>query len=434
MRAAVFALALALGTTRTDARNETRAELFAERATFETVRVIHGSGGGWPAEDSVRMMQPYWDAQNAGGTLLQINTNSGPGEVDNVTSALAKALNLDFELLTGLSGTECPAGAMDENIVNRINNAAGIWFGGGLPGRAVSCLFGYDAQAFGVNTPPDRMTPVLEALQNHPLVGGISAGAMMQPSAPLLHGNEISYSPSFHESADIMRIGKLMMNNRGSGLVVDPFTIHSHFSERGYQGMMPISIIQNDGLEWAAGFDEGGVGHYFPSNGDLLTVGAPSRGTGTFLYSDCSGDEDAQECQLHFMSDGDVWNARTHEFDVDGSKSPCTGQLPSPEGSDCVFNRAIGADQNFRRIAKAAAAGPVGSTVSNFHTEPRADRVVEADFTVTDETQAWCDEEGTVVSFINLRLSQNRNGPITEPGAPRPNCAGTDHRVFTGFE
>ena len=27
-----------------------------------------------------------------------------------------------------------------------------------------------------------------------------------------------------------------------------------------------------------------------------------------------------------------------------------------------------------------------------------------------------CDEEGTVVSFINLRLSQNRNGPITEPG------------------
>jgi hypothetical protein len=46
MRAAVFALALALGTTRTDARNETRAELFAERATFETVRVIHGSGGG----------------------------------------------------------------------------------------------------------------------------------------------------------------------------------------------------------------------------------------------------------------------------------------------------------------------------------------------------------------------------------------------------
>jgi hypothetical protein len=55
------------------------------------------------------MMQPYWDAQNAGGTLLQINTNSGPGEVDNVTSALAKALNLDFELLTGLSGTECPA-------------------------------------------------------------------------------------------------------------------------------------------------------------------------------------------------------------------------------------------------------------------------------------------------------------------------------------
>ena len=36
-----------------------------------------------------------------------------------------------------------------------------------------------------------RVCPVLQALWDHPLVGGISAGAMMQPSAALFNGNEI---------------------------------------------------------------------------------------------------------------------------------------------------------------------------------------------------------------------------------------------------
>ena len=38
-------------------------------------------------------------------------------------------------------------------------------------------------------------SPVLDAIRAHPLVGGISAGAMMQPSAALYNGNEISYNP-----------------------------------------------------------------------------------------------------------------------------------------------------------------------------------------------------------------------------------------------
>ena len=52
------------------------------------------------------------------------------------------------------------------------------------------------------------------------------------------------------------------------------FTIHSHFSERGYQGMMPVALVQRvaDNLNWAAGFDEGGVGHYYESTGEVFTV------------------------------------------------------------------------------------------------------------------------------------------------------------------
>ena len=249
------------------------------------------------------MMQPYWDAQNAGGTLLQINSASFMGEGCNQTKAIAEQLQLEFELLPDLQGTACPDGVENQLTVERINNAAGVWFGGGLPGRTVSCMMGYSAEAFGVNSNPEDMaSPVLRALWAHPLVGGISAGAMMQPSAALYNGNEISYTPGFHQSAEIMRVGELMMNNRGSvsdllyfdssflhfcpnvlhfcsnlrhlycslysnlrhlycslysifapiyaislnvsctyqGFVADPFTIHSHFSERGYQGMLPI--------------------------------------------------------------------------------------------------------------------------------------------------------------------------------------------------
>ena len=69
------------------------------------MRVIHGSGGGWATEDDVRMMQPYWDAQNAGGTLLIIRAASGPlpgaGEsedyVDEATAEIVRKLQLVFE-------------------------------------------------------------------------------------------------------------------------------------------------------------------------------------------------------------------------------------------------------------------------------------------------------------------------------------------------
>ena len=142
------------------------------------------------------MMQPYWDAQNNGGTLLQINSASSRGEVSTrilgrphgalshnslfltaprvvltqdpstetddsdvvwlqatrslrlrsgcgvwlqackQTRAIAQQLQLEFELLPDLQGTSCPDGVLDELTVEKIQNAAGIWFGGGLPGTS----------------------------------------------------------------------------------------------------------------------------------------------------------------------------------------------------------------------------------------------------------------------------------------------------------
>jgi hypothetical protein len=51
-------------------------------------------------------MEPYWAAQDSGGVLLRINTNSGPGELDNATEAIMKKLNLEFETVSGLDGPE----------------------------------------------------------------------------------------------------------------------------------------------------------------------------------------------------------------------------------------------------------------------------------------------------------------------------------------
>ena len=332
LRSAALAALLALADA-APKRNETRAEHFARRAREEKVRVIHGSGGGWSEDDDRRMMLPYWEAQNAGGTLLRISSASFMGYEDNATEQIMKKLNLEFEQVDGLRDDSCADDVQDEELVEKLRSAAGIWFGGGLPGRVVSCLYGHTAEAFGINTAPEDTTPVLEALWAHPLVGGISAGAMMQPSAALYNGNEISYRPSLANSGSAIRIGEALMNNRGAGFVQDQFTIHSHFSERGYQGMMPVALVQRvaDNLNWAAGFDEGGVGHYYESTGEVFTRGVPDRGTGIALFSDCLGDEHAQQCLTHFVSDGDVWNSRTGEFDMAEGKQLCTGTQTVPE-------------------------------------------------------------------------------------------------------
>lgn len=73
--------------------------------------------------------------------------------------------------------------------------------------------------AVGINSSPRESTPVLEALWAHPLVGGISAGAMMQPSAAHYTGAEIGYSRpgtrSSENSENQIEIGEALMNNRG---------------------------------------------------------------------------------------------------------------------------------------------------------------------------------------------------------------------------
>ena len=56
--------------------------------------------------------------------------------------------------------------------------------------------------------------------------------------------------------------------------------------------------------------------------------------------------------------------------------------------------------------------------------------VVRASFTMMEDTQAWCDEEGTVVSFIYLGLSQTRNAGVKTVGK---DCGSSADEVFTGF-
>ena len=69
---------------------------------------------------------------------------------------------------------------------------------------------------------------------------------------------------------------------------------------------MPVALVNRfpiDRLEWAAGLDEGGVGHYFERTSELFTVGVPDRGTGIVLYSECTGDGLSQALCLFFCPD-----------------------------------------------------------------------------------------------------------------------------------
>lgn len=64
-------------------------------------------------------MQPYWDAQNAGGRLIIIRAASGLfGEeryIDNATLQMMQNLQLDFEELPALRG-DCRQSAFDEDV------------------------------------------------------------------------------------------------------------------------------------------------------------------------------------------------------------------------------------------------------------------------------------------------------------------------------
>ena len=84
-----------------------------------------------------------------------------------------------------------------------------------------------------------------------------------------------------------------------------------------------------------------------------------------------------------------------------------------------------------RARSKATAAAPPGSVVESYHTGPGSDETVGVTFVVTEETEAWCNEEGEVVSFTNLGLSQTRTPDVPERRR-RPRCD-VGEEVFTGF-
>eukprot|EP01050_Picozoa_sp_SAG11_P023204 SAG11_NODE_4599_length_1840_cov_1.008616_3_plen_68_part_00 len=64
--------------------------------------------------------------------------------MDVATEEIVRKLRLDFEELPAVRG-DCRTAAFDEDTIAVVRNAAGIYFGGGLPGRVVSCLLGHQS-------------------------------------------------------------------------------------------------------------------------------------------------------------------------------------------------------------------------------------------------------------------------------------------------
>eukprot|EP01047_Picozoa_sp_COSAG01_P000519 COSAG01_NODE_10_length_42970_cov_93.010007_15_plen_211_part_00 len=198
------------------------------------------------------------------------------------------------------------------------------------------------------------------------------------------------------------------MNNHGAGFILDQFTIHryhihclhqfaihcvlkytvtywskipdtihcvhqcnhpvyhSHFSERGYQGMLPIALIQRPEINWALGFDEGGVGHYFEQTGGDSAVP---------VFSSCLSTLSPRRCSHHFLKHDNILGVHTAEMvlaatGVELSTHSAGGlTLGARRACRAVHGRGAGAwhrhrrERNRRCSATAAAAVIISSRV-----------------------------------------------------------------------
>ena len=84
-------------------------------------------------------------------------------------------------------------------------------------------------------------------MNNH---GNISSLAVRQLCLDLCSERQlVPYGDTLRRLIDLLLTNRslvppLSVHSSGAGFIRDPFTIHSHFSERGYQGMMPVALIQ----------------------------------------------------------------------------------------------------------------------------------------------------------------------------------------------
>ena len=291
-----------------------------------------------------------------------------------------------------------------------------VYMPGGNQGQLAACIYGVVSDS-GVDSPDDTLAAV--ALRTLEMVGGDSAGAMNQPSAPMMSRHDEAWSSCFPcdeccgESYCALTNGCVFTRDVGNRLVDDRMMIHTHVAERGRQGFLLVSILMHleDGITQGIGADEGAA--LYCNNGDSWCECLSDVGRGVVIYVGTTGTIEATSAEMHFLSNGDRWNSATNEVIFADDKVPCSSSLRPVEGSDTIFNSGFtpGA-QDYRRISLETARTLPGTEVLNTHglTFPGKPPIY-ANFYRTEQTVAMCDTLGEHRSFSGLRTIQGFVAP-----------------------
>lgn len=385
------------------------------------VRLLHGSG--YLPQNT---FEKYWARYGAPGKRIGMILNGGGGleqgeaafrsRASQMSTAMGGVPEENFVFIP-LYGTLCPDTANDPAVAELIASLDAVYMPGGNQGMLAACIYGVISDS-GVDSPEDTLAAV--ALRTVPMVGGDSAGAMNQPSAPMMSRHDEDWTSCFPcdeccgESYCALTNGCVFTRNVGNRLIDQPdMMIHTHVAERGRQGFLLVSILMHleDGITQGIGADEGAA--LYCSNEDSWCECLSDAGRGVWVYVGTTGTIEATSAEMHFLSNGDRWNSETNQVTFAEDKILCSTLLRPVEPSDTIFNSGFtpGA-QDYRRIALETSRTLPGTEVLNTHGSTFEGKPpVYANFYRTEGTVAMCDTLGEHRSFSGMRTVQGFVAP-----------------------
>lgn len=272
-----------------------------------SIRLLHGSGY-LPQNTLV----PYWSRYAEPGKRVGLIGNGIGGleqakaQFNSRANQMSTAMQVPVEnfVFIPLFGDLCPEMANDPEVAELIASCDAVYMPGGNQGMLAACIYGVVSDS-GVDSPEDTL--VVIALRAVEMVGGDSAGAMNQPSAPMMSRHDEAWSSCFPcdtccgESYCALTNGCVFTRDVGNKLVDDKMMIHTHVAERGRQGFLLVSILMHlgDGITQGIGADEGAA--FYCNNVDGWCDCLSDAGRGVWVYVEASGTIEATSATMHFL-------------------------------------------------------------------------------------------------------------------------------------
>lgn len=270
-------------------------------------------------------------------------------------------------------GSNCATRCFQEEYINMVKKADALYFSGGQSGSLQVCLFG-GKQEGG--------TPLLEAIREVNIVGGSSAGAMVQPFFDIL------ITGSSSASYQAVRDSKVYYRRHGNAFIKSGL-VDVHFSERGRQGRLLVLAVATK-TQWAFGIDEN-TAFKVVENGDIEIIG---QSGGVVVFEDAT---EMTNANMHYLTNGDTISNGVISFASDKEACPST---TVPKSSNSIFSK-----DYFRSVSIAVARYSKDIRLSNHHGSNPAIEVILANAGV----HTVCNKKGDLVSFSNMHVSMAPN-------------------------